>query len=128
VSRETAVVTLPAEGYENVARLVVGGVASRLDFGFETVDDLQLAVEFVLRTLPSRSGSVCLRLVEDGRSLAIEIGPVGRLSLDEPLHPLDGARVELGASLRRLVDSVTLAGDGADRVVVLEKTLPAPLV
>ena len=112
MSGDAVTITLPAAGYEHVARLVTGGLASRLDFGFEAVDDLQLAVELVLRSLPDRRGSVTLSLVEDGSSLYIEVAPAGGLTLDGSLASLDGAGVALGASLERLVDTVSLtAGD-----------------
>jgi hypothetical protein len=117
--------TLPVEGYENVARLVSGGLASRLEFGFEAVDDLQLAIELVLRSLPSRSGTVDISLGPDEGSLNIVIGPVGNLSLAQRLRPLDGAGVDLGRSLSRLVDSVEIAPGPDGSMVVLAKSLPA---
>ncbi len=113
-------VTLPVVGYENVARLVTGGLASRLDFGFEAVDDLQLAVELVLRALPTRTGSVTLTLKDDGSRLCIEVEPTGGLSLE---RSLDGAGVQLGPSLERLVDTVSLT-PGDSPSIVLAKALP----
>ncbi len=117
--------TLPTRGYENVARLVTGGLASRLDFGFETVDDLQLAIELVLRSLHRHDEAVTLSLIDDGHSLQMEISPVGDLSLSQPLGPLEGAGVELGVSLERLVDSALLVPGPDGSAVVLTKTLPA---
>jgi hypothetical protein len=117
--------TLPVLGYENVARLVSGGLASRLDFGFEAVDDIQLAIELVLRSLPSRSGTVNISLIDREGSLSVVIGPVGDLSLDQRLRPLDGAGVDLGRSLSHLVDSVEIAPGPAGPVAVLAKRLPA---
>ena len=119
------VVVLPIDGFMPVARLVTGGLASRLGFGFETVDDLQLAVELVLRSLPDRSGAVEVSLRDDGRALRVAIAPVGGLSLSDRLRPLDGVGVGLGQSLERLVDSVELTGTGAGAAVVLMKALPA---
>jgi hypothetical protein len=121
---DAVVVTLPVSGYENVARLVIGGLASRLDFGFETIDDLQLATELVLRALPGRRDAVTLSLIDDGRCLLMELFPVGELSLSWQLGPLDGAGVELGASLSRLVDSATLVPGPDGAAVLLSKTLP----
>jgi hypothetical protein len=113
-------VTLPVAGFENVARLVTGGLASRLEFGFEAVDDLQLAVELVLRALPARDGAVTLALTDDGRCLRLEIAPAAGLSLD---RSLDGAGVRLGSSLERLVDTVSLAAVPGP-AIVLTKALP----
>ena len=123
MSGDAVTITLPAAGYEHVARLVTGGLASRLDFGFEAVDDLQLAVELVLRSLPDRRGSVTLSLVEDGSSLHIEVAPAGGLTLDGSLASLDGAGVALGASLERLVDTVSLTA-GDIPAVALARALP----
>ena len=116
---------LPREGYEKVARLVAAGVVSRLGFGYETVDDVQLAIELVLHAAGGARQLVTLRFASDGGELTIEIGGVGELSLEQPLQPLDGAGVELGASLARLVDAVELRAD-PEPSVVLAKTLPSP--
>jgi hypothetical protein len=124
VSDDQVTLTLPVAGYTHVARLVTGGIASRLRFGFEAVDDLQLAVELILLSLPVRAGVVELALGDDGERLRVTIGPVGHLSLADRHWPVDGVGIELGQSLRRLVDSVELtSGEGA--VLVLTKALPA---
>jgi hypothetical protein len=113
-------ITLPVLGYEHVARLVTGGLASRLNFGFEAVDDLQLAVELVLRALPDRNSSVTVALTDDGGSLCIEIAPASHLSLE---RSLDGAGVRLGSSLERLVDTVSLT-EGSRPAILLSRALP----
>ena len=120
---EAIAISLPVEGFENVARLVTAGLGSRLEFGFETVDDLQLAIELVLRSVSDRDSFVTISLLSDLRDLTIEISPVGGLSLDQPLRALDGAGMSLGASLERLVDAVERRDD--DDAVVLCKRLPA---
>jgi hypothetical protein len=117
-------ITVPVDGYEKVVRLVSAGLASRLGFGFETVDDLQLAIELVLRSVPARKGAATVRMTSDARSLSIEIWPVQGLTLDQSLQPLDGAGVGLGESLMRLVDSVELRSD-SEPTVVLVKSLPS---
>jgi hypothetical protein len=120
--------TLPVEGFENVARLVAAGLASRLAFGFETVDDLQLALELVLRSLPGRGGFVTVSFLVGDGALSIELDPVDGLALDQPLRALDGAGIDLGSSLGRLVDAAELRdGDGVDGgdVLLLTKRLPA---
>jgi anti-sigma regulatory factor (Ser/Thr protein kinase) len=116
---------LPREGYERVARLVAAGVASRLGFGYETVDDVQLAIELVLHAVTGENEAVTLRFCTDGTEFTIEIGGIDELSLEQPLNPLDGAGVGLGASLARLVDSVE-ARESPEASVVLAKTLPSP--
>jgi hypothetical protein len=120
---DTIAITLPVEGFENVARLVASGLGSRLEYGFETIDDLQLAIELVLRSVADRGSSVTVTLVTDTRDLTIEVAPVGGLSLDDPLRALDGAGISLGTSLERLVDAVERRDE--DDAVVLCKRLPA---
>lgn len=122
---DPVILTLPVDGFENVARLVSGGLASRLDFGFEAVDDLQLAIELVLRSLPSRAGTVNISLFDEAGSLNVVVGPIGSLSLDQRLRPLDGAGVDLGGSLGHLVDSAEIAPGPNGATVTLTKKLPA---
>jgi hypothetical protein len=124
MTADTITIVLPREGYEKVARLVAAGVVSRLGFGYETVDDVQLAIELVVHAATGEHEAMTLRLASEGGELTIEIGGVGELSLEQPLHPLDGAGVELGASLARLVDNVELRMD-PEPSVVLTKTLPS---
>jgi hypothetical protein len=123
VTADSVTITVPVDGYEKIVRLVSAGLASRLGFGFESVDDLQLAIELVLRSVPSRGGSATVRMTSDGRELSIAIAPVGSLTLEQSLQPLDGAGVGLGASLQRLVDTVELRLE-PERTVVLVKSLP----
>ena len=52
MTADAVTIVLPREGYEKVVRLVAAGVVSRLGFGYETVDDVQLAIELVLRSVP----------------------------------------------------------------------------
>ena len=99
MTTDPVTIVLPKEGYEKVARLVAAGVVSRLGFGYETVDDVQLAIELVLHAAAGADQLLTLRFASDGRELTIEIEGVGELSLGQQLQPLDGARVELGASL-----------------------------
>ena len=63
MSGDAVLITLPVEGYENVARLVTGGLASRRDRGGESGVDLQRAVELILRSIPARDASVTVSLV-----------------------------------------------------------------
>ena len=39
-------------------RLIVGGIAERVDFAFEEIDDLQLAVELLAEA--GTTGTICL--------------------------------------------------------------------
>jgi hypothetical protein len=93
--------TLPdAARYVTVARILVGGLAARLDLSYEALDDVQLAVETVLgerRLLPG--GEITVELAVSDGALVVDIGPVDgdavRRSLadDDPL----GLRIVLSA-------------------------------
>jgi hypothetical protein len=72
---EEIVLTLPRQRrYYDVAHLVVGGLAARLDLTVETLSDLQAALDGLLpREQPDGDVTVVLRLNED--ALAGRIGP-----------------------------------------------------
>ena len=87
VNESTRRVTLTLPGkrrYIGIVRLFVGGLAARLDLGYDTMDDLQLAMESVLRRL-SPGGEITLetRIEDDG--VSIMVGPLDRnpLQADE---------------------------------------------
>lgn len=120
---ETISLTLPADPrYATVARIVVGGVAARLNLSYETLDDLQLAVETLLaeeRIFPGDHVSLELEVGE--RSLAITIGPIDpaavRSALDE-----DGD-LPLRIVLAAVVDEAVV--DDATTTLRLLRTVPA---
>ena len=60
---DTIELTTPSgRDWDPVMRLVLGGIADRLDLGFEELDDLQLAVERLLaRGRPRGPGDALLR-------------------------------------------------------------------
>ena len=66
---------LPAtDAYHAVGRLVVGGVASRLSFEVEQIEDLQLAVEALLsRCVPK--GRVRIELTDSVLGVHSRLGP-----------------------------------------------------
>jgi len=101
VTADRIVLTIPRdEGFENVAQLVLAGVAARLNFTYEVVDDLGTALE----TLLERRG-------EEGE-LTVEL-EVGEGTVKAALGPFagDGLRAELeqpgdGVGLRRVLETV----------------------
>jgi hypothetical protein len=111
--------------FHGVARLVVGGLAARLDLSYEHLEDLQLALASVLETddyLAERS--VTVRLVVGSDSVSMVIGPVdARLRQD-----LESDAEAEGFSLRRLlgtlVDEVELEGENGTDWLRLEKRVP----
>jgi hypothetical protein len=97
---------LPA--FNAVGRLVVGGVASRLDFEVADIEDLQLAVEAVLCRTPARS-TVTLTLEPSEGELEARLGPFAG----------DGDRKRVERMLRRLVHDAIVEDSGESQWVVI---------
>jgi hypothetical protein len=124
VTVDRIVLTIPRnEGYENVAQLVLAGVAARLDFTYEVVDDLGTALETLLDWR-----------AEDG-DLTVEL-EVGQGTVKAVLGPFhgDGLRAELErpddrVGLRRVLETVVDHFAAVEREgggwIELEKRVPS---
>jgi hypothetical protein len=98
--------TLPGERrFIGIARMFVGGLAARVDLGYETMDDLQLALESVLRKAQLGS-EVTLEAELEGESVTLFAGPF----VGDPLGASIGHAGEL--ELERLL-SALVAGAGS---------------
>lgn len=109
--------------FQAVVRLIIGGIAERVDFAFEEIDDLQLAVERLLAEA-GQSGSVHLSFEVGDASIRTRVGPLVERKIADALGAADQApgALTLKRILQTVVDSfgVDEADDG--RVVVrLEK-------
>jgi hypothetical protein len=109
--------------FQGVVRLVVGGIAEQANFGFEAMDDLQLAIE---RLLAETAGEGRVNIsfdIGDG-SIRTRIGPLPERRLADALQEPDGdaGTLSLSRVLSAVVDSfgVEPAVDG-QIVVRLEK-------
>jgi hypothetical protein len=103
-----ATIVLPAERYVGVARLVVAGVATRLDLPFEDLDDLQLALESVLRVVFDRAEQATVAVSVEDNALAVAIRPAGRELFERPLgDQTPWGSIDLRTVLAQLVDRVT---------------------
>ncbi len=94
------------ERYHGIARLVVGGLAARLDLSYEHLDDLQLALATVLENDGYVIGSdvtVELHVRDDG--VSIVIGPLVTSELRADLAK-DDETVSLGRLLSTVVEKV----------------------
>jgi hypothetical protein len=103
--------TMPRERpFFGVARLVLGGLATRLDVTVENLEDLELALDGLLER---RDGAeqVTLALRVDGDELRAWIGPFRGETLRAEL---ESDRDET-LSLRRLLDAVVDQYEVADR-------------
>jgi hypothetical protein len=94
--------TIPREApFHEIAHLVLGGVAARLDLSFESIDDLETALDAVLERA-STNGQVTVRLRVDDDGIRAAVGPL----------PVDDIRAELeremdeSVSLRRILETV----------------------
>jgi hypothetical protein len=120
---ETISLTLPADPrYATVARIVVGGLAARLNLSYETLDDLQLAVETLLAEAQLLADEdVTLDMVVDEDSLVIAIRPidpaVARSLLD------GGGELPLRIVLAAVVDDAVV--DDSTATLRLCKSVPA---
>ena len=92
-----------ARPYHGVARLVVGGLAARLDFSYEHLEDLQLALASILENEGYRVAddvTVEVTLADDGVRLAM--GPLAGARLRADLE----SDASDGIGLGRLLDTV----------------------
>jgi hypothetical protein len=115
--------TLPADRFLGVARLVIGGVGARSQLSYESVDDLQLAVELVLRSGYGARETATISIDHDSNGVSVSIGPVDPGVLKTNLA-YDGGEVELLTLLARLVDGVVGQSE-PEPAIVLRKALGA---
>ena len=101
---EAIELTLPAgREWHAVARLVLGGVADRLNLSFEDLDDLQLAVERLLVEAASQD-TVTMRIDIVDHGIRVGVGPLAERTIADALQGPDAAPGEL--TLRRILQTV----------------------
>jgi hypothetical protein len=117
-----------AGAFQPVIRLVIGAVGERVDFGFEEIDDLQLAVERLLAEA-GREGTVHLSFeVGDGRIRTL-VGPLRERAIADALRDGEAPPGELTLKriLQTVVDSFGVEDTAGDEIVVrLEKVRVGP--
>jgi hypothetical protein len=127
--RERIDLEAPLSGdFHAVVRLIIGGIAERVDFAFEEIDDLQLAVERLLAEAGT-VGSVRLSFEVGANGIRTRVGPLSEVKVAEALRDGDAAPGEL--TLRRIlqtvVDSFGVDESEDGRIVVrLEKVKGVP--
>jgi len=114
MSTDEITLTIPRDRpFLGVARLVLGGLAARLDLSYEHLEDLQLAVDSLLASDALEPGSTVTieaRVREQGVEIAL--GPVDEERLRADLERDDG--IALGRLLRTTVEGVDVERrDGA---------------
>jgi hypothetical protein len=111
-----------AGDFQPVVRLIIGGIAERVDFGFEEIDDLQLAVERLLAEAGS-VGSVRLSFEVGNGSIRTRVGPLSERAIAEALQEESPpGELTLRRILQTVVDSFGVEEATGGRIVVrLEK-------
>jgi hypothetical protein len=104
--------TIPRDAsFHEVAHLVLGGVAARLNLSFESLDDLETALNAVLERAAT-DGEVTVRLHLTGEAIVTRVGPFSSDRLRAELERDPGEAVTLRRVLDTVVDDYGLDGDG----------------
>ena len=108
------VLTIPRdEGFENVAQLVIAGVAARLNLTYEVMDDLGTALATLLERR-GEDGDLTVELEVGDDIVTAALGPFPGDALRAELERQDG-----GVGLRRVLETVVdsfaaVERDGSD--------------
>jgi hypothetical protein len=111
---------VPAGRYADVVRLVVGGFVARL-LGYESLDDVQLALEAVVRSMPVDGSHVRVSVASDGEWLTLAVAGFEQGSIESRLGRVVNDGIELRTLLGRLVDSVEVDGGAPDSIVMRKR-------
>jgi hypothetical protein len=104
--------TIPREEpFHEVAHLVLGGVAARLNLTFEHIDDLETALDAVLERA-SDDGEVTVRLQLTDGAIVTRVGPFAADRLRAELERDAADDVTLRRVLDTVVDGYELDGEG----------------
>ncbi len=126
--REAITLTVPFERpYQGVVRLVLGGLAARLDLPYETLEDLQLAVETILGNDAYAVGhEVSVEVQVDGSILAVAVGPLEPGALEHDLEASDDVQgVALGRLLAATMGEHELEARDGQGWLRMRKPIPA---
>ena len=112
--------TLPAdEAFHRVAHLVMGGLAVRLNLTFESLEDLELALDALLERAKTDDGVTLRVRVLDGE-LKTLVGPFA--SVRAELEQGSAASLNLSRILGAVCDSVEISDrDGSEWVELTKR-------
>jgi hypothetical protein len=114
-------ITVPAErAFGAVAGLVVGGLAARHALTIDVLDDLQLALESLLRHERDEERQVTIVLRVGDAVIDAAVGPFERETVSE-LEAEAGAELGLRRLLETVVDDVSVAQRDGSSWVELRK-------
>ena len=119
MSADEIELTLPADdAFHRVAHLVLGGLAVRLNLSFESLEDLELALDALLGRTQSDDG-VTLRVRVDGE-LQTVVGPFAAVRAELEQGSADA--LDLSRILSAVCDSVEISDrDGAEWVELTKR-------
>ena len=104
------VVTIPSDdGFEDVAQLVLGGVASRLNLSYESFDDLGTGLATLLERRDAHAELTVELAVADDR-ITTSIGPFPSSAVRDELGRANG-----GVGLRRVLETVVDSFEAVER-------------
>ena len=112
--------TLPAdEAFHRVAHLVLGGLAARLNLTFESLEDLELALDALLERAKTDEEIVLRVQLLDGE-LHTFVGPFASVRLE--LEQGNAAALDLSRILGAVCDSVEISDrDGSEWVELTKR-------
>lgn len=121
--RDEIRLVLPAqEDFHQIARLVVGGLAARLELTFEQLEDLEVALDVVLR-FREDDGDLSIALDVDDETVRTTVGPFSAEALE--LLERDGGELGPRRVLETVADSVRIECRDGDSWVQFAKAVPA---
>ena len=110
--------TLPADdAFHRVAYLVLGGLAVRLDLTYESLEDIELALDTLLER-SGDNGEVTVRVRVEGDELRTMVGPF-RADVLRELDQESGDALDV----RRILETVCDRIDVSERHVELTKRI-----
>jgi hypothetical protein len=118
--------TVPhAPEFYGVVRLVVGGLAARLELPIEELDDVQTALEVLLETEAYRTtGDVTLVVEVEDPTIALTVGPLDADALERDLDTSRDGELTLGRMLAATTERYELERRDDGGWVRLERWIP----
>ena len=113
--------TIPRQpDFRRVAHLVLGGLAIRMDFTVESLEDIQIALDSILGRSEREDGDITVRMALRDGALEARVGPLAAGVLDEIEREQDG-ELSLRRVLESTVDDIHVDGDW---VCLTKKAVP----
>jgi anti-sigma regulatory factor (Ser/Thr protein kinase) len=122
VSDEITLVIPRERDFHRVAHLVLGGLAARLDLTYESLEDLQLALDSLLER-GEEDGEIVVRIRISDDAIEALVGPFQDDALRSELEHDEPGAVGLRRVLETVADRVELAPEGEGDFVRVVKHL-----